>query len=38
VDNPFSDNDFKLQRSPGYKSNWYRAVDAWRSGRVYWAQ
>jgi GWxTD domain-containing protein len=38
VDNPFSDNDFKLQRSSGYKSNWYRAVDAWRSGRVYWAQ
>ncbi len=38
VDNPFSDNDYKLLRSPSYKSNWYRAVDAWRSGRVYWAQ
>jgi len=38
VDNPFSDNDFKLQRAIGYKSSWYRAVDAWRSGRIYWAQ
>jgi GWxTD domain-containing protein len=38
VDNPFTDNDYKLLRSPSYKSNWYRAVDAWRSGRVYWAQ
>ena len=38
VDNPFSDNDYKLLRAPSYKSNWYRAVEAWRSGRVYWAQ
>ncbi len=38
VENPFSDNDFKLQRAIGYKSSWYRAVDAWRSGRIYWAQ
>lgn len=38
VDNPFTNNDYKLLRSPAYKSNWYRAVDAWRSGRVYWAQ
>ncbi len=38
VDNPFSDNDYKLLRTQGYKSSWYRAVDAWRSGRVYWAQ
>jgi len=38
VVNPFSTDDYKLQRSPNYKTNWYRAVDAWRSGRVYWAQ
>jgi GWxTD domain-containing protein len=38
VTNPFSTEDYRLQRSPNYKTNWYRAVDAWRSGRVYWAQ
>ncbi len=35
VDNPFSDNDFRLDRSPIYKSSWYSAVDMWRQGRVY---
>lgn len=38
VDNPFSQNDYKLLRAAAYKTSWYRAVDAWRSGRVYWAQ
>lgn len=38
VDNPFSENDYKLMRASSYKSSWYRAVDVWRSGRVYWAQ
>jgi len=38
VKNPFTDNDFRLVRTPNYKSNWYRAVDAWRNGRVYWIQ
>lgn len=33
--NPFSDNDYVLQRSTVYKSNWYRAVDIWRQGRIY---
>jgi len=33
VINPFSDNDYILNRSPIYKNNWYRAVDDWRSGR-----
>lgn len=36
VNNPFTDNDYKLNRGPSYRANWYRAVDAWRSGRVYW--
>ena len=35
-DNPFSNNDYQLQRSSTYKSAWYRAVDTWRSGRVYY--
>lgn len=35
VENPFSDNDFRLDRSPIYKSSWYSAVDMWRQGRVY---
>ena len=34
VKNPFTPNDFVLQRSPTYKTQWYRAVDAWRQGRV----
>jgi len=29
-----SDNIFMLQRSEDYKSNWYRAVDDWRQGRI----
>lgn len=35
VDNPFTINDFTLSRSPSYESNWYRAVEVWRQGRVY---
>jgi GWxTD domain-containing protein len=35
VENPFSDNDFTLDRSIIYKNSWYRAVDLWRQGRVY---
>jgi GWxTD domain-containing protein len=35
VENPFTDNDFTLNRTPIYEGNWYRAVDVWRSGRVY---
>jgi GWxTD domain-containing protein len=28
--NPFSDNDFVLDRSQNYKNSWYVAVEAWR--------
>jgi GWxTD domain-containing protein len=35
VNNPFSDNDMTLGRSPIYESFWYRAVDVWRQGRAY---
>ena len=35
VINPFSDNDFYLERSELYKERWYQAVDMWRQGRIY---
>jgi GWxTD domain-containing protein len=35
VKNPFSDNDFILTRDPGFKPQWYRAVESWRQGRAY---
>ncbi|MBI2269215.1 MAG: GWxTD domain-containing protein [Bacteroidetes bacterium] len=35
VTNPIADNDYILQRSTIYKSNWYRSVDIWRQGRIY---
>lgn len=30
VGNPFTNNDFSLQRSPVYKTSWYIAVENWR--------
>ena len=35
VNNPFTENDFILERSSSYKQSWYVAVDIWRQGRVY---
>jgi GWxTD domain-containing protein len=35
LDNPFSDNDYALQRAATYRNLWYNAVDLWREGRVY---
>jgi GWxTD domain-containing protein len=35
IQNPFTGNDYRLDRSPIYKSSWYSAVDMWRQGRVY---
>ena len=34
VNNPFTDNDYDLERSINYKYPWYQAVDAWRSGKI----
>ena len=34
VSNPFTINDFRLNRSASLKSPWYRAVEFWRQGRV----
>ncbi|MES2763307.1 MAG: GWxTD domain-containing protein [Bacteroidota bacterium] len=33
--NPFTDNDFYLERNEMYKERWYQAVDMWRQGRIY---
>jgi GWxTD domain-containing protein len=35
VINPFTTNDFRLERSVVYKQAWYTAVDIWRQGRTY---
>lgn len=34
TENPFSNNDYILQRSHLYKEPWYSAVDYWRQGRM----
>ncbi len=33
--NPFSDNDYALERSEAFRIPWYQAVDFWRQGRIY---
>ncbi|HTA81583.1 MAG TPA: GWxTD domain-containing protein [Bacteroidia bacterium] len=35
TNNPFSDNDYTLQRMPQFRNLWYNAVDIWREGRIY---
>lgn len=35
VINPFTDNDFRLERNERYKPAWYRAIDTWRNGRIF---
>ena len=35
VINPFTDNDYVLDRNETFKMPWYQAVDMWRQGRVY---
>ncbi len=34
VNNPFTNNDYVLQRSTVYKNPWYRAIDSWRQAKV----
>lgn len=34
IENPFTDNDYRLIRKEEYKPVWYYFVDAWRGGRV----
>jgi GWxTD domain-containing protein len=33
--NPFTDNDYLMERSQFYKDNWYTAVEYWRQGLIY---
>lgn len=33
--NYLTNNDYVLSRSAIYKNTWYRAVDTWRSGRIF---
>lgn len=35
VINPFTDNDYRLERSQIFKTSWYNSVEMWRQGRVY---
>lgn len=35
VINPFTDNDYRLERSQVFKTSWINSVDMWRQGRVY---
>jgi GWxTD domain-containing protein len=35
VNNPFTSNDYTLERSEVYRQLWYTAVDIWRQGRTY---
>jgi GWxTD domain-containing protein len=35
ADNPFSNNDYILDRSMVYKPVWYNAVENWRMGKVF---
>lgn len=35
VINPFTDNDYRLERNQTYRTSWFSAVDMWRQGRVY---
>ncbi|MEP7264593.1 MAG: GWxTD domain-containing protein [Bacteroidota bacterium] len=34
MQNPFSGNDYVLQRGPELQNIWYMAVDSWRAGRI----
>jgi GWxTD domain-containing protein len=33
--NPATENDYQLRREPQFKAPWYKAVEAWRQGKVY---
>ena len=35
INNPFSENNYKLIRNQSYKDTWYIAVNNWRDGHVY---
>jgi len=34
VGNPFTDNDFELERNGTYRTVWFQQIDNWRNGRI----
>ncbi len=34
LSNPYSDNDYSLNRSENYRNDWFRMIDAWRQGKI----
>ncbi len=34
VANPYSENDYALNRSENYRNDWFRMIDAWRQGKI----
>lgn len=35
IDNPYSENDYRLERDIRYKPQWYNAVENWRRGKAF---
>ncbi len=35
VINPFTDNDYRLERSQVFQTGWYNSREMWRQGRIY---
>ncbi len=35
VENPFSDQVYRLERNPAFEPGWERALSSWRNGRIY---
>ncbi|MDZ7846208.1 MAG: GWxTD domain-containing protein [Owenweeksia sp.] len=35
VGNPFTDNDYSLERSSTYRYGWGQAIESWRNGHIY---
>lgn len=35
MNNPYSDNDFGLRRSPAYRFGWGMGIDEWRHGKTF---
>ncbi len=35
VSNPFTDNDYSLNRLTTYRYGWGQAIESWRNGRIY---
>ncbi len=35
VNNPFTDNDYAMERMNSYRYGWGQAIEAWRNGHIY---